>query len=117
MQSCGTTTTSSSGGGGGSSGSGSGSTTSRSCSQLATEWKDEVQRTAEWGTSPTARLAGRSFLKADSGLPYRAVSPAGEDGAEMHTLESSASLPLPELEPAPVGLIEACCIMFGPCGS
>lgn len=76
-----------------------------------------MQRTAEWGTSPTARLAGRSFLKADSGLPFRAVSSAGEDGAEMHTLESSAELPMTEVESAAVGLIEACCIPFGPCST
>eukprot|EP01043_Picozoa_sp_COSAG02_P024268 COSAG02_NODE_1322_length_13259_cov_71.269985_5_plen_103_part_00 len=102
MQSCGITATTSSGDGGG--------TTSSSYSLLA---KCNVQQ-----SGVLLRLPGLPvdrFLKADSGLPHRAVWSAGEDGAEMHTLESSASLL--ELETAPVGLVEACCIPFGPCGS
>ena len=53
-------------------------------------------------------------MKADSGFPFR-VSSAGEDGAEMHTLDSRAALPTSEAELAPTGLIEACSIPFGAC--
>ena len=93
-----------------------------------------IELTAECGMSdmsPSASLAGRSFLNADSGFPFRGAAgeratpsapSAGDDGAETHTLESrpDAVTIVPTLAPVlSVGLVEACCIcmcvLFGPC--